>query len=703
VLAVWLLALLALGLANRFGGGVFSDDVDLPGTQSHTGASLLRASEPAAGGYAGRVVFHVRDGSLREHTAAVQSTVAELARLPHVLSASDPFSTSAPRVSPDGRTAYSTVQFDVRPKTLGPAYVDELDRATTGSARAGVEVEYGGALNELTRPAATDVGEIVGFAVALVVLLVGFGSVFAAVLPLLAALVSTVLGVGILGLVSALISFGTASPTLALMIGIGVGIDYALFITTRYRQLLIDGEEPTRAAGRAVATSGQAVLVAAGTVAVALLGLYASGITFIGQLGFAAVFTVATAAAAAVTLVPAAFGLLGRHMDRLTVRRPVAEAGGADGWWHRYADAVVRRPWRPFALGVVLLALLAVPVFSLRLGHVDDGADPASFTDKRAYDLVSEGFGPGANTPFTVVVDVRHATVPTRQLADTVWRRLAGVADVATVSPLAPSADGTILVGTVVPSGGPQDAATSTLFDTLVDTTLPAAVAGTGAVGYVTGTAASQHDFQDLLGRRLPIVIAVVVLTAFVLILSSFRSVLLAVKAALLNLLSIVAAYGVVVAVFQWGWGRGLLGVSENVPIESYVPMMMFAIVFGLSMDYEVFLLSRVHEVFTRTGDNAGSVRHGLAATGPVITSAAVIMVSVFLAFTSSHLVVIKMLATGLAVSVLIDAGIVRLLLVPATMALFAGRTWWMPTWLDRILPRIQPEGRDEPAPTVAG
>jgi len=694
VLACWLLAVIALALADRTAGGVFSDNVDLPGTQSHAGATLLKASDPRASG-SGKVVFHLAGGSVQAHSSPIESAIQQLDRLPHVLSASDPFSSTTPTVSPDGHTAYSTVQFDVRPKTLGPSYVHQLDQATAGASAAGVQVEYGGALDELTRPAATDVGEIVGFAVAFIVLLIAFGSLLAAALPLLTALVSTVLGVSILGLVAAAVSFGTASPTLALMIGIGVGIDYALFLTTRYRQLLLDGEEPTRAAGRAVATSGHAVLIAAGTVAVALLGLYASGLTFIGSLGFAAVFTVATAAAGAITLVPAAFGVIGRRIDRLTVRRPIAETGAPDDVWHRYATFVVGRPWRLFAVGVVLLAVISVPVFSIRLGHVDDGADPTSFTDKRAYDLISQGFGPGANAPLSLVIDLRRSSVPPQQLAQTVQQQVAGVSDVARVSPLSPTADGKLLIGTVIPRSGPQAAATSTLFRTLVDTTLPRAVAGTGARTYVTGTAASQLDFQELLSARLPIIIAVVVLVAFLLILSSFRSLLLAVKAALLNLVSIAAAYGVVVAVFQWGWGRSLLGVSENVPIESYVPMMMFAIVFGLSMDYEVFLLSRVHEVFQRTGDNTESVRQGLAATGRVITSAALIMISVFLAFTTSHLVVIKMLAVGLAVSVLIDASIVRLLLVPATMTLFAGRTWWMPAWLDRILPRLDPEGHD--------
>ncbi|PWJ53769.1 putative drug exporter of the RND superfamily [Quadrisphaera granulorum] len=702
VLAMWLLAVVAAAVANVLAGGTFNDDIDLSGTQSHTGAELLTASDPAAGGSGGKVVFHVESGSLQADAPQIQAAVSELGTLPHVLSASDPFSATAPTVSPDGRTAYTTVQFDVRPKTLGEDYVSDLDDAVAEVRDAGVQVEYGGALDELTRPGEGHAGEVVGLIVALIVLLVGFGSLFGAVLPLVTAIVSTVLGLSILGLVAAVVTLGTASPTLALMVGLGVGIDYALFLATRYRQLLLDGEDPVRAAGRAVATKGHAVLVAAGTVAVALLGLYASGISFIGGLGFAAVFTVATAAAGAVTLVPAAFGVLGRRIDRWSVRKPVAEASEPHGMWHRYAAAVVRRPWPAFVAGMLVLAVLTVPMFSMRLGHIDNGADPSSFTDKRAYDLISEGFGPGANGPLTVVVDVTGAITPPQQLAQTLQADLTGTADVARVSPIRPSQDGKLLIGTVIPTTSPQDEATSDLYDTLLNTTLPTALADTGAKGYLTGTTASQFDFQEVLVDRLPIIIGVVVLTAFLLILASFRSLLLAIKAAVLNLLSIAAAYGVLVAVFQWGWGSSLFGLEQTVPIEAYVPMMMFAIVFGLSMDYEVFLLSAVHEHYAKTGDDTASVREGLATTGRVITSAALIMISVFLAFTTSHVVVIKMLAVGLAVSVLIDAGIVRMLLVPAAMALFGRRTWWMPRWMDRVLPKISAEGHDVPseAPT---
>ena len=432
-------------------------------------------------------------------------------------------------------------------------------------------------------------------------------------------------------------------------------------------------------------------------MSLALLGLYASGITFIGRLGLAAVFSVLVAAAAALTLVPGGLGLLGRRIDALKVRTPVAESGSDSDGWHRYAGAIARTPWRFLVAGLVFLGILTIPLFSINLGHIDDGADPTSFTDKRAYDLIAQGFGAGANGTFTVVVDTRHATQAQSQIAKTVDSALASERGVARASALKASQNGAILVGTVVPTTSPQQQATSSLFRRLVDTTLPDSLAGTGARGYVTGNLATQIQFRDTLTARLPIVIAVVVALAFLLLMTTFRSLLIAVKAAVLNLLSIGAAYGVIVAIFQWGWGGSLFGVSEKVPIESYVPVLMFAIVFGLSMDYEVFLLSRIKEAWDSREDNTLAVADGLSRTARVITCAALIMASVFISFTLSSNVVVKMLAVGLSVSVLVDATIVRLILVPASMTLFGRANWWLPAWLDRVLPHIDAEGTQPP------
>jgi RND superfamily putative drug exporter len=483
------------------------------------------------------------------------------------------------------------------------------------------------------------------------------------------------------------------------MMGLGVGIDYALFLTTRHRQRVMDGADPIDAAADTIATSGRAVLIAAITVVIAMLGLYASGIAFIGKLGLAAAITVTVAALAALTLVPALLSLAGPNIDRRRVRRPVAERGvlgsTETGGWQRYANRVGAHPWRYLLAGVGVLVVLAVPMLSMTIGHVDAGADPTGYTDRRAYDAISAAFGPGANGPLTVVVDLGKApsAAGAQRIAQSLQRSLTGAAGVARVGPVQTTPDGAVLHASVVPTTGPQDAATDTLMSTLRDQTLPAALNGTGAHGYVTGTTAFQLDFRDLVSSRLPSIIAVVIAAAVLLLMASFRSPVLAIKAALGNLLSIGASYGVVVAVFQWGWGGAALGVSEKVPVESYVPMIMFAIVFGLSMDYEVFLLSRVRETWLRTRDNRASVATGLAATGRVITCAALIMTSVFLAFLLSSNVVVKMLALGLGVSVLIDASIIRLLVVPATMFVLGRVNWWIPRWLDRILPHLDPEG----------
>jgi putative drug exporter of the RND superfamily len=703
VIAIWLIVLAALFAGSRHLGATYSDNVNLAGTQANTGATMLKASDPSAGGYSGLVVLKSGSGSLASHSAQVDSSIEALGRLPHVESATNPLTSSPPTVSAGGTIGYSTVEFNVQPATLGASYVSRLDTATSAMREAGIQVQYGGGLDQLTRPKAKDItSELFGFAVALIVLLLIFGSVLGAVLPLVTAIISVLAGISILGIAAASLTFGTSAPTLAAMIGIGVGIDYAVFLSTRFRQQMIDGADPAEAAGFCVTTSGRAVLVAAGTVAVAMLGLYASGITFVGLLGLAAVFGVVTAAAGAITLVPACLGLAGRRIDRLRIRRaPVAETGASGDGWHRYAAMIGRRPWLFLLAGLTVLCVLAIPLLSIQAGHVGDGADPLSYTDKQAYDLISDGFGPGYNGPFTIVVDVGHSASADTALASTLQSDLQSTPGVAKAAPLQPTPDGELLVGTVIPATGPQDQATITLYNRLVGSTLPQALKGTGDHGYVTGLQASQTEFDQIVTGRLPLIIGVVIAVAFLLIMTAFRSLLLAVKAALLNLFSIGAAYGVVVAVFQFGWGRGLLGVSENVPVEAYVPMIMFAIVFGLSMDYEVFLLSRVKEAWDRTGNHHESVAGGLASTGRVISCAALIMIAVFLSFVTSTDVVIKQLSVGLAASILIDATIVRLILVPAVMYLFGTASWWLPRWLGKILPRIDVEGAPEPPSAV--
>ena len=690
VVAAWLV-LLVLALGGRHAvAPTFSDRISLPGSQSDRGADLLKTSEPGAAAPNGKVVLHVGSGTVAAHQHAVDETVGNLKAMPHVEAV------SGETTSSDGRTAYTTVSFDVQLKTLGHGYTDRLDQATAPARADGVQVAYGGDFDQVTRAPANDTAsELVGVGAALLILLIAFGSVLAAVLPLFTALVGVGTGIGVVGIVAGTVTFATAAPTLATMIGLGVGIDYALFLTTRFRQDLIDGHDPADAAARTTGSSGHAVLVAALTVAVALLSLYACGLSFIGKLGLAATIAVVVTAAAALTLVPAALTLVGRSIDRIKVRaRPVAESAGESDDWHRYARTVSRHPVRFLTAGAALLVVCAVPMFSMRLGHVDDGADKKGTTSRTAYDWIAgahgSGFGPGANGTFTVVVDLHGATAPVDTISDDVTHALQGAHDVAAVSPVQRSPDGKLLITTVTPGSPPQSAATGALFDTLGGHTLPDALHGTGAHAYLTGTTAGQFDFRNTVAQRLPVIIGIVLVAAFVLLMTVFRSLAIPLKAVVLNLLTTGASYGVLVAVFQWQWGSSVLGLSESVPIESYVPMMMFAIVFGLSMDYEIFLLSRISEAWRRTSDNTVSVGGGLAATGRVISGAALIMTAVFLSFTASPTVVVKMLALGLAVSVILDATVVRLVLVPASMFLMGRANWWFPRRLDRILPHVR-------------
>ena len=700
VIAIWLLVLVGATVANGAVGGTYSDDFNLSSTESGQGSTALSDHGVAVGANTSRLVFSTDDGTLADQRTAIEKSIDQVEGVGHVVSASDPLGQGS--TSSNGKVAYSTVRFDDNPATIDDI-VGDIDNATKPARDAGVSVDYTGNLGKAAEPATGDLrSEAIGILIAIIVLLLAFGSVIAAVLPIVTSIVGVATALAGLGLLATQVTFAKASPTLAIMIGLGVGIDYALFLTTRHRQKLIEGTSPQVAAGAAIATSGRSVLIAASTVVIALLGLFAVGVTFIGKLGLAASIAVIVAAIAAVTLVPALLGLAGRHIDRIRVRKPVAEetTDGSSDTWHRYARALERHPWRYLTGAVLVVLILAIPTLSLQLGHIDDGAGEEGSTTRVAYDALQSGFGAGANGQFTVVVEPKaDASQSDRSdLSSSLEDALGKAPGVASVTPVTTSQDNALMIATVTPTTDPQDSATDDLLHTLRTTTIPPVLDGTGARSYVTGMTAGQLDFRDIVSARLPAIIAIVVAAAFLMLLLTFRSPILAIKAALLNLLSIAAAYGVIVAVFQWGWLGSLFGVDEPVPIESYVPMIMFAIVFGLSMDYEVFLLSRVREAWQQGHDNHGSVAHGLAVTARVITSAALIMICVFFAFLASDDVVIKMLALGLGVSVLIDATLIRLVVVPCAMFLLGDGNWWLPRWLDRLLPHLEPEPEPSPA-----
>ncbi len=696
VMGVWLVLLVGATVLNSLYGGTYSDNFSLPNTSAQKGADLLSQHDPAVSGSAGQVVFHVASGSLTSEQQAIQQSIANLQKVQHVTLVTNPFSAS--NLSADGGTAYATVYFNENPATAGASLISDVNNAVKPARQAGVTVTYGGLLGKAAEPKPNErLSEVLGIVVAILALLFVFGSVKGAFLPIVSAIAAVFTGVALLGLVASLTTFATVSPTLALMMGLGVGIDYGLFLTTHFRQRLMDGVAPVLAAGQTTESSGRAVLIAAGTVIIALLGLYASGIGFIGKLGVAAGITVVVAALAALTLVPALLGLAGRAIDRPSVGRPTAEKGPeGGGFWGRWAMLIEHRAWYFLAGGVVILLLLALPLRTMQLGTIQAGANPSSFSDRQAYDQISSAFGPGANGTFTIVVQPAAGDVGNQQaiqsLSSSLQTNLAKVDGVKSVTTPTPTSDGALVVCTVQPTTGPQDAATDAVFNTISNETLPSTLGPYHATGYVTGALAGNLEFQDLVTQRLPVIIAVVVAASFVILLVMFRAPVLAVKAAVMNLLSIGAAYGVVVAVFQWGWGSSLLGVPETLPIQSYVPMIMFAIVFGLSMDYEVFLLARIREDWLRTGDPQGSVAFGLSQTGRVISCAALAMACVFFAFLLDENPIIKMLALGLGVSVLIDATVIRLALVPATMSLLGRICWWVPRWLDAALPHFEPE-----------
>ena len=707
VLIAWVIVLGALlGMRSAFGGDFFND-YSVPGSQSQQGLSVLETQFPAQGGYAGQIVFHATKGTISDQSSAVDTAMSNVGKLPDVLSETSPLSVSPPRVSTDGTIAYGTVSFSVVPASLGTDYLDELDHAVAPARNAGLQVEYGAGAGQIGQQTSDKMSEVIGLTCALLLLVFMFASVAAALIPLVSALFSVLAGLSLVGILAAAVNFPTTAPTVATLLGLGVAIDYGLFLVARHREHVDHEMGVVESAGDATSTSGGAVVVAGGTVVVAILGLYVSGVPFVGAMGAASAIVVAVTILAALTLTPAFMGIAGRNVRAIAAYRrhhPVDDAAHERSAFARWGTRVSNRPWPWGIAALVVLAVLVVPVFSLRLGQLDAGTNPTTQSSRRAYDLVAKGFGPGANGPLTVVVSLpKQSTQDNQTLLTDLQSTLTKTSGVASVSAPTTNPAGTTGLLTVVPTTSPQDAATTTLVDHLRTDVLPTVHATT----YLAGTTAGYVDFTEKTAQRMPWLILAVIILSFLLLTVAFRSVVIATKAGILNLISVGAAYGVMVAVFQWQWGSGLVGIHESLPIPAFVPMLMFAIVFGLSMDYEVFLISRVHEAWGTTGDAHRAVAIGIGGTARVITTAAAIMVVVFTSFVLDTDPTVKMLAVGMAVAVLIDASIIRMILVPAIMAVLDEHAWWLPRWLDRITPHIDIEGtgvetRHAPVPEPA-
>ncbi|WP_028654981.1 MMPL family transporter [Nocardioides sp. J54] len=676
-IAAWVVLALVVVTSSVAFGSELEESFEAPGLDSHLASELLAEAGADEAGLTAHVVLEAGDAAV--HVAPAESA---LEQLPHVLGTTS-------TVSPDGTVALVRVQY--------PA-LEQLDAADLAALKDVVEdlrdetsatVEAGGDLFFAFEEAPTGLGEAAGMVVAMVVLLIAFGSVVAMGLPIGIALAGLVVGATSMSLVTRLVDIPAWAPQLAAMVGIGVGIDYALFVVTRHRENLALGMPVAESAGLALATAGQAVVFAGGTVVVAILGLLVAGIPFVTGGGVAISAMVLVMVLASVTLLPALLGLAGHRVDGRR-RKPHRPGVG----WSRWGTHVTCHPMAYLLGGAALVSALAAPVLALELGFPDDGTKPVSTTERRAYDLVADGFGPGANGPLVIAVDIsRDGSVVAPLTA-----AIAADPGITAVDEPGGVDDAGVAVLVAQPTTSPQDEATRATVDRLRSEVFPAVLDGTLATAHVGGQTATFADLGDRVQDRMPRFVAAVLVLSFVLLTVLFRSVLVPLKAVVLNLLSVCAAYGVLVMVFQWGWAADLIGVEAPVPVVSFIPLFMFAILFGLSMDYEVFLLSRVREEYRRHGDNTRAVVAGIAGTGRTISAAALIMVAVFSGFVLGSDPAIKMMGVGLATAILLDATVVRLVLVPATMTLLGHANWWLPRWLHRL-----PHLDAEPVPGSAG
>jgi RND superfamily putative drug exporter len=701
VLGGWIVGLVLLTVLSQSAGSDYKNSFSLNGTQSFEALQLLERAAPKASGDVEQVVFAVKHGSVTDPAAKARANAVmkKLSALPEVASVASPYATGATaQISKSGQIAFANVTMTKQAQKYSVGQSDTFTNTATSGAKDGLQVAVEGQVAEnADQPKTTDTG--IGALAALVVLYLVFGSLLAALLPLVATGIALGTGLAVISLASHILDMANFSSELSLLIGLGVGVDYALFIVTRYRQGLQQGKSVEDAVVDAIDTSGRAVMFAGMTVCIALLGMFALGVSFLYGVAVAAAIAVAFTVFSALTLLPALIGFMGPRVLSRRSRRKLAAATTQEAvhpaFWTRWAAFMQSRPVPIAIVGIVVMAVIAIPFFSMRLGASDAGSDPSGSTTRNAYELLAKGFGPGYNGPLQLVAQVKGSSQKAAFVRMT--HVVAKAPNVVKVTPavLLPGKHGELPVITadVFPTGSPQAVSTSNLVTNLRQSVIPKATAGSGLNVLVGGETAIFADFSSVLSSKLPLFIGVVVLLSFLLLTAVFRSVLVPAMAAIMNMLSAGAAFGVVTAIFQWGWASSLLGLPQTGPIEAFVPVLMFAILFGLSMDYEVFLVTRIFEEWHKSGDNTLAVTRGLAATGRTITAAAAIMVLVFGSFILGGQVIIEMFGVGLASAILLDALIVRSVIVPALLLLTGKANWWLPSVLDRVIPRLNVEG----------
>jgi len=672
-------------------GGRAADDFEIPGTESQQALDLFRAHSPTFAGADSTLVFWVDQGRIDDPgpRARIESALDRVRQLDGVAEdgVADPFAEGG-QISPDGKLASVDVRYTTDPNDIDKEDGEALLEAGETAEGEGVHFAARGILVDFASEQEAPVGELVGIAIALILLTLLFRSLAAMAATLIGALIGVMVGQILLAALAKPLGLPEFASVIAVMLGLGAGIDYALLIIGRYREQIAAGDSRRDAAAKSAATSGASVVAAGLVVMLAIAGLLVIGIPFIGKLGLASAIGIAAVVVSAITILPIMIGLFGRKLEP---KKP--EHTRPSRAFERWGEIVTARPWASIGAGVLILLLFAAPVTQLRLGQPDDGNQPESRTQRVAYDKLSEAFGPGSNGPFLLAVDIPKGDPGNEANLNKLVEAVGQAPGMAQVAPAQESQDGEMATIFAIPETAPQDAATSDLLERLREDVIPNATEGTPLSVYVGGNTAGFEDFSDKVAGRLPLFIGVVIGLSVLLLIMAFRSLLIPLVSAVFNLLSVGAAYGVVTGVFQEGIGASLIGSDSGVPIVSFVPVMLFAILFGLSMDYNVFLLSRVHEAYNEGDGPRASVVHGMARIGKVILFAGLIMASVFLAFVTQPDVIGKMMGLGLGLAILIDVLIVRLLIAPAVVTLLGDHAWWLPKWLDRILPNISLEG----------